>query len=97
MNTVTFRSPAAWTPVMMSFLALCLVLGQLLLSGPARQPDEGAAAHLWQLLMAGQIPLLIFYAARWLPRTPMPALLMMGIQMAAVAAAVAPVYLLGWA
>lgn len=34
----------------------------------AREADEGAAAHIWQLLMAGQLPLVAFYAVRWLPQ-----------------------------
>ena len=32
------------------------------------RPDEGTIAHLWQLLMAGQLPVLAFFAIKWLPR-----------------------------
>ena len=30
--------------------------------GMARETDEGAAARIWQLLMAGQVPVVAFYA-----------------------------------
>jgi hypothetical protein len=33
------------------------------------EADEGTLAHLWQLL-AGQIPVLAFFAIKWLPRAP---------------------------
>jgi len=54
----------------MSLVALGLVLGHIAMFGGAREADEGAAAHLWQLLMAGQIPVIAFFAIKWLPRTP---------------------------
>jgi hypothetical protein len=38
----------------MSLAALVVVFAQIAVAGVARQVDEGAAAHTWQLLMAGQ-------------------------------------------
>ncbi len=78
----------------MSIAALSLVLGHIAIFGVARQADEGAAAHLWQLLMAGQLPVIAVFAVKWLPRTPGPALLVLGLQGVAVLAAAAPVFLL---
>lgn len=49
-------------------LAGIMVWGAL--TGFVREPDEGTAAHLWQLLMAAQLPLGAFFAATWLPRAP---------------------------
>lgn len=43
------------------------ILVVALAAGYVRQPDEGTAAHLWQLLMAGQVPIVAFFAVRWLP------------------------------
>jgi hypothetical protein len=31
-------------------------------NGTAPQPDEGTAAHIWQILMVAQIPLVMFFA-----------------------------------
>jgi len=42
-----------------------------LLSGPfVREADEGVAAHVFQLLMAGQIPIIAFFAFKWLSAIP---------------------------
>jgi len=80
----------------MSIAALSLVLTHVAIFGVVRQADEGAAAHLWQLLMAGQIPVIAVFAAKWLPRTPGPALLVLGLQAVGVLAAAAPVFLLNF-
>jgi hypothetical protein len=45
--------------------------------------------------MAGQLPLIAFYAIKWLPQTPKQALQIIGVQVVAALAAVAPAYLLG--
>ena len=86
----------AYLPVAMSLAALAIVLTYLGLHGPARQPDENAAAHLWQVLMAGQVPIVAFFVIRWLPRSPRTALSVLALQVAAALVAMAPVFLLHW-
>jgi hypothetical protein len=93
-NFAALKRPSALIPLAMSIAALSLVLGHIAIYGVARQADEGAAAHVWQLLMVGQIPVMAYFAIRWLPRTPGQALLVLGLQTAAVLAAAAPVFLL---
>jgi len=88
------KKPSAFLPVAMSFAALAVVLAHVAIFGAAREADEGTAAHLWQLLMAAQLPLLVFFAIRWLPRSPKQALLVMALQAGAAVAALAPVYFL---
>ena len=90
----TLKRPSALIPLAMSLGALGLVLGHIAIFGTARQADEGAAAHLWQSLMAGQIPVIAFFAIKWLPRTPGPALLVLALQGIAGLAAAFPVFLL---
>jgi hypothetical protein len=63
--------------------------------GTAREPDEGTAAHLWQLLMAGQMPVIAWFAIRWVSKGARQALLVLAVQVAAFTAAAAPVALLG--
>jgi len=89
-----FRKPSALLPVVMSVTALAIVLAHVARFGAARETDEGAAAHLWQLLMAGQVPILAFFVIKWLPRAPRPTLLMLAVQVAVALAAMAPVYFL---
>jgi hypothetical protein len=90
------KKPSAFLPVAMSFAALALVLIHIIRSGTAREADEGTAAHLWQLLMAAQIPIIAFFAIRWLPQSPRSALPVLAVQAVAALAALAPVYLLNW-
>ncbi len=94
MIAAALKQPSAWLPIAMSFAALALVIGHIVTVGVAREADEGTAARLWQLLMAGQIPVIAFFAIEWLPRRPRLALGVLALQAAAVVAAAAPVFLL---
>jgi hypothetical protein len=64
--------------------------------GTARQADEGAVAHIWQLLMAGQLPVIAFFAIKWLPAEPGHALRVLALQAAATLAAMFPVWWFQW-
>lgn len=92
--STAMRRPSAFLPVAMSIAALIVVLGHIAMFGAAREADEGAAAHLWQLLIAGQVPVVAFFAIRWLPREPRTALQVLALQAGALLAALAPVYFL---
>src|SRR5437773_8760571 len=96
MNVSPARQPSAFIPIAMSIAALITVLYHIAMSGVARETDEGAAAHIWQLLMAGQVPIVAFHAVKWLPRAPGTALRILAVQAGAALAALAPVYWLGW-
>ena len=93
-NLAPLKRPTALLPLAMSLAALGLVIAHVMFYGTAHQADEGAAAHLWQLLMAGQLPVIAFFAIKWLPRTPGPALLVLGLQAVAMLAAATPVFVL---
>ncbi|MGO8986827.1 MAG: hypothetical protein ACLQFM_18740 [Terriglobales bacterium] len=87
------KRPSAFLPVAMSLTALTLVLVSLALFGvPSREADEGATAHLWQLLMAGQMPVLAFFAIKWLPRAPKQTLCVLALQAGAALASMAPIF-----
>jgi hypothetical protein len=87
--------PSAFIPMLMSFAALMLLLGGLAAGVVVREADEGPIAHMWQLLMAAQLPLLAYFVIRWLPRVPRPTLCVLALQVGAALAAMAPVYFLG--
>jgi len=76
--------------------ALAAVLIFLALNGPAPQEDEGTAAHIWQLLMAGQAPIVLYFAFKWVPESPRAALPILGLQIGAALSAMAPVFILKW-
>ena len=92
----TLRRPSAFLPVVMSLAALATVAIHVARFGGARKPDEGAAAHIWQLLMALQIPVIAFFAVKWVPRGAKEAWVVLAVQIAAALAALAPVFLLGF-
>ena len=91
---VSLKRPSAFLPLAMSVAALVLVLGHVAVVGvaAARQPDEGATAHIFQLLLVAQIPLVAFFAIKWLPRAPRFFLSVLALQAVAVLAALAPLY-----
>ena len=88
------KHPSAFLPLTMSCAALTTLVIHLALFGITREADEGAAAHIWQLLMAGQVPIVAFFAIRWLPETPRQALPILALQVGGALAAMAPVYFL---
>jgi len=104
-NPNSFRSilkqPSAFLPLAMSLTAIGVLCGAAIYGilngahGIIREPDEGTAAHLWQLLMAGQLPVLLFFAIKWLPRAPRQTLYVLALQAGAALASMAPVFFLG--
>jgi hypothetical protein len=95
------RQPTAYLPLAMSLTALATLFVSAMYGiahgahGIVREPDEGTTAHIWQLLVAGQLPILLFFMVKWLPRAPRQTLYVLALQAGAVLAAMAPVYFLG--
>ncbi len=92
MNVSLMKQPSALLPIIMSLVALALVLGHAAIFGVVHEADEGTPAHIFQLLMAGQVPLVAYFALKWLPRAPEQALRVLALQAGAALAAFAPVY-----
>jgi hypothetical protein len=103
-NPDSFRSvlkhPSAFLPLAMSLTALAVVgvaaIDGILhgAHGIIRQPDEGTAAHLWQLLMTAQMPIVLFFAITWLRRAPRQTVSVLALQAGAWLASCAPVFFL---
>lgn len=94
--TAAFKRPTAFLPIAMSFAAIVAVLVHVVRFGPAPQPDEGATAHLWQLLMGCQVPVIAFFFLRWAAKELRASLVVFATQVTAALAALAPVYFLRW-
>lgn len=91
MHINTFARFRALAPLVMSLAALILVIGRLALVGTTRQVDDGAVAHLFQLLIACQVAIAALFAIRWVRRIPKQARAVPGLQALAAAVACAPV------
>jgi hypothetical protein len=81
--------PTALLPIGLSLGALLIVLMHIAIFGSASGPDEDAAAHLWQILMAVQIPALTLFICRWLPKARRPTFRVLTLQGMVMALSVA--------
>jgi hypothetical protein len=88
------KQPSAFLPVAMSFAALAMVLGHVVMFGVVPEADEGTAAHIFQLLMVAEVPIFAFFAIKWFPRFPRQALQVPAVQAGAALAALAPIFCL---
>jgi hypothetical protein len=86
------KRPSAFLPMAMSLTALALVLIHVGLYGAVREADEGPTAHIWQLLMAGQLPIIAFFAIKWMPKAPKQTLQVLAQQAGAALASLASVF-----
>jgi hypothetical protein len=91
-----FRRPSGFLPVAMSSIALLLVLAQVATVGVEPQADEGTAAHIWQLLMVAQLPLIAYFAIRLVPTAPKQGLIVLVTQLVFALVAAMPVVQLGF-
>ncbi len=89
-----FKKPSAYLPIAMSLAGLALVVGHVLVYGLVHETDEGAAAHTFQLLIALEVPIVGYFALRWLPVYPRKAVIVLIVQALAVFAAFASVFLM---
>ena len=90
------REPTGYLPILMSLAALATIVWFVAAHGVVHQRDEGAQAHLWQLLVAGQVPFIAYFVLRWLPTATLHTLVVLALQVAAILLlAVAPLWALG--
>ncbi len=94
MNVQPIKQPSAILPLAMSFAALTMVMVHAAIFGVVHEADEGTPAHIFQLLMVAQVPVVAFFAIKWLPRAPGKTLLVLALQLAAALAAIAAVFFL---
>lgn len=94
MNVSPMKQPGAFVPIAMSLAALLLVLGHAAMYGRVHEADEGTAAHIFQLLMAVQVPIVAFFALKGFSRAPGTTLRIVAVQVGAAFVAFAAVYFL---
>ena len=84
--------PLALTPLFMSLSALLIVIAHVAIFGPSKGGNEGTTAQAFQVLIAGQTPLVAYFAVKYLPRSPGQALGVITLQIIATLPAFAAVY-----
>ena len=91
------KHPSAWLPIAMSLAVIAMEISvfsyMAAIHAPiVRQSDEGVVAHLFQILMGGQIPVIAFFAVKFLPEKPKQASIVLALQLLAGLAACFPVW-----
>ena len=94
MNVPKLRHPTVFLPLAMSLLALGMVLIHFAIFGIVEETDEGTAAHIFQLLMVGQVPFVAFPAFKWLAIAPRQTFFFIVFQFVAALAAMIAVFFL---
>lgn len=91
----SFRLPSAYVPLAMSLAAVAFMILYVARFGVSHEPghDEGAPARLFQLVMLAQLPIIGYFALRWLPRAPKQGLAVVALQ---ALAWLTPVALIIW-
>jgi hypothetical protein len=88
------KEPSAYLLLALAMACLALVVGHFAVYGNLHEVDEGAAAHIFQILMVAQVPIVGYFAIKWLPRSPTEAVQVLALWAAVVVAAFAGVYFL---
>ena len=78
------RKPSAFVPLLMSAVGFLLIIAVLLTVGVTHPQDEGTPARIFQLLILLQVPVVMFFALTWWPRSPRSASLVLLLQCGAV-------------
>jgi hypothetical protein len=86
--------PSAILPVLMSLVALVVaIIGVTSVLSSGRRPaDEGALAHIFQILVVAQVPVIGFFILRWIRSNARAVVLVLAVQGVALAAALLPVW-----
>ena len=90
------KRPSAFLPLLMSVTVLALIIVHLARFGTLHEADEGTEAHLFQIVMPAQVPIVAFFAMSWVPRSPKAALQVLAMQVGAALVVFATVFLLRW-
>lgn len=85
--------PSGALPLLMSLTALLIAIVYIITTGGQPQADEGAAAHIFQLMVVGQVPIIGFFLLRWIRASPMACLGVVSCQILALVAALLPVWI----
>ena len=88
MNKPTIRQPTVFLPIAMSLIALSMMLIHFALFPIVHEFDEGTSAHIFQILMVAQIPIVALFAMKWSPRAPHQTLKLLVLQGGFVLAAI---------
>jgi amino acid permease len=74
------KQPSAWIPLVMSLAALTMILVYVAIFSIVHHEDEGTPAHIFQLIMVAQLPIIAYFGFKWLPERPKQSLIILALQ-----------------
>jgi hypothetical protein len=86
------KRPTGFLPIAISVAFLVPLSIELLNGTLVRQPDEGTAAHLFQIFIPLQLVVIAWFAVTWLPKRAHCAAPVLGLQGFALLSVLAIVY-----
>jgi hypothetical protein len=86
------KRPTAFIPLLISGGFITALLIGFAQGTLVRQPDEGAGAHLFQILMPLQVLIMGVFALSWFQKYPKPTVQVLCLQVSALLAVLAVVY-----
>jgi len=82
MNSI-IKKPSAWIPIVIPLIFLAYLVIHIAIFGIVREADEGTGAHLFQIWLAVEFFMIVFFAIKWLLRNPKQALIILALQIVA--------------
>jgi hypothetical protein len=92
------RKPSAWLPIAISLVVFTSILCYVAVAIFGVAPEEGSRIFsiYFQWLTLIQVPIIVFFAIKWLPRQPKQAALILALQIIAAMISIAPIGLFEW-
>jgi len=92
------RKPSAWLPIAISLVVLTSILGYVAVATFGVVPEDGSRIFsiYFQWLTLAQVPIIVFFAIKWLPRQSKQAALILALQIIAAVISIAPIGLFEW-
>jgi hypothetical protein len=88
------KKPSAWIPIAIPLILFTYLVIFISTFGIVWAEDEGTGAHLFQLWLVLEPFMVGYFAVKWLPRAPKPALIILGLQILAALLPISVVFLL---
>jgi hypothetical protein len=86
------KRPSAFVPIIMSLLAMIILLFHNLMTRGERRQGEEIVSGIFEILLVWQLPVIVFFAFKWVPQSFKNGLIVLFLQIAAIAAGFCLIY-----